>query len=101
MANNHIGDYGDTGLFQTLELLKNNDIGYTGAGKNISKAYEPYYLQKDNLKVAVISVCENEFGIETNNTPGSAGYNPRLLMNKIKEEKKNADFVIVVFHGGN
>ena len=34
-------------------------------------------------------------------TYGSAGYNARRLINKIKQEKKVSDAVIVVFHGGN
>lgn len=46
-------------------------------------------------------MCENEFGTAEENRAGSAGYRPRLLMNKIKDEKSVSDLVIVVFHGGN
>lgn len=101
LANNHIGDYGDGALKNTLRLLEKNNIKYAGAGNNISEAYSAVCIKSEDITVAVLSVCENEFGIAEENKSGSAGYNPRLLMNKIKDEKEYADFVVVVFHGGN
>lgn len=101
LANNHTGDYGSEALKNTLRLLDENNIKHAGAGSDISKAYNAFYIEKDGIRTAVLSVCENEFGIATETQPGSAGYNPRTLMNKIKAEKEGSDFVIVVFHGGN
>ena len=37
----------------------------------------------------------------TENAYGSAGYNPKMLLKQIREEKAEPDYVIVVFHGGN
>jgi poly-gamma-glutamate synthesis protein (capsule biosynthesis protein) len=37
----------------------------------------------------------------TEATYGSAGYNTRRLLNKIRQEKQVSDAVIVIFHGGN
>lgn len=101
LANNHIGDYGDEALNNTLRLLAENNIKYVGAGADISEAYSSIRILKDGITVSVLSVCENEFGIADENKAGSAGYNPRLLMNKIRSEKSISDFVVVVFHGGN
>lgn len=101
LANNHIGDYGEEAVKNTFKILKENNIMFSGAGENINEAYKACRLQKDDIKVSIISVCENEFGMATENNYGSAGYNPRLLLNQIKEEKKFTDYVIVVFHGGN
>lgn len=101
LANNHTGDYGSEALKNTLRLLDENNIKYAGAGSDISKAYDAFGIEKDGITVSVLSVCENEFGLATETQPGSAGYNPRTLMNKIKAEKEKSDFVIVVFHGGN
>lgn len=101
LANNHIGDYGEGATKDTLTLLDENGIMYAGAGANIRQAYKAMYLKKDGICVAIVSVCENEFGIATKEKYGSAGYNPRLLLRQIKEEKEKADYVIVVFHGGN
>ena len=101
LANNHIGDFGPEAVKDTLDLLKRNNILYAGAGENIDKAYQPCRFEKDNVSVSVLSVCENEFGIATHDTYGSAGYNPRTLLKVICAEKKISDYVIVVFHGGN
>lgn len=101
LANNHIGDYGDEALHNTLALLAENHIKYAGAGANIAEAYSAIRISKNGTTVSLLSVCENEFGIAEENKAGSAGYNPRLLMNQIKAEKEISDFVIVVFHGGN
>lgn len=101
LANNHIGDFGEEAVKDTLNLLEQNDIAYAGAGANIDEAYCAMRFEKSGIRVAVISVCENEFGMATKNTYGSAGYEPRRLLRQIREEKLKSDFVIVVFHGGN
>ncbi|MDO8610326.1 MAG: CapA family protein, partial [bacterium] len=38
LANNHILDYYDTGLFDTQNILSANNIVYAGAGKNLEEA---------------------------------------------------------------
>ncbi len=101
LANNHIGDYGEEALKNTLRVLNENGIGYAGAGNCVSEAYEAVRLKNADLAVSILSVCENEFGTANENTAGSAGYNPRTLMRRIREEKDVSEFVIVVFHGGN
>ena len=101
LANNHIGDFGEGAVKDTLDLLDKNNILYSGAGENIEKAYEAFCIKKEGKTVAVISVCENEFGTSSENKYGTAGYNPRRLLNQIKKEKSASDYVIVVFHGGN
>ena len=101
LANNHIGDYGEGAVSDTLKCLFENGIAHFGAGKNVSDAYNALRLENGGVSVSLISVCENEFGMATEITAGSAGYNPRLLLNKIREEKEKSKFVVVVFHGGN
>ncbi len=101
LANNHIGDYGEGAVIDTLTLLDDNNILHSGAGSNIYDAYKAFRLSKDGVKVSVISVCENEFGMATETTYGSSGYNQRMILKQIKEEKNVSDYVVVVFHGGN
>lgn len=101
IANNHIGDFGEGAVLDTLDTLSKNGILYCGAGENTENAYNAVRLEKDGVSVSFISVCENEFGMATETAAGSAGYNPRLLLNKIKQEKAKSNHVIVVFHGGN
>ena len=101
LANNHTGDFGEGAVIDTLKLLDTHIIRYCGAGANIDRAYDACRLEKDGFSISLISVCENEFGMATEATYGSAGYNTRRLLNKIRQEKQVSDAVIVVFHGGN
>ncbi len=101
LANNHTGDYGEKPIFQTVNLLNQNNIASIGAGKNIEEAYKSHIFEKDGMKVSVIAACENEFGIASSSGAGAAGFNLYRIKNRICEEKKNADKVVVFFHGGN
>lgn len=101
LANNHIGDFGEGALGNTLKRLVENGIKYAGAGANLSDAYGAVRMAKEDMTVSVLSVCENEFGLAGENEAGAAGYAPRILMKAIKAEKAVSDLVVVVFHGGN
>ena len=100
LANNHINDYKENGVRATLNVLEKAGIAYCGAGMNTDEAYEAAYLEKDGKQVSILSVCENEPGYATRSSSGSAGFSVLKLMQRIREEKQKADYVVVVFHGG-
>ena len=100
LANNHTGDFGDDALFQTLDFLDRANIPWCGAGKNIEDAYRAYRCAHDGITVSVIAVCENEFGTAEFNKPGSAGFSMERLSDAIVRERRESEFVIVVYHGG-
>ncbi|MBR3961546.1 MAG: CapA family protein, partial [Clostridia bacterium] len=54
LANNHIGDFGEEAVKDTLNLLEQNDIAYAGAGANIDEAYCAMRFEKSGIRVAVI-----------------------------------------------
>ena len=101
LANNHFGDYGEEAIVSTLDILKENNIAKIGGGMNKAEAYAAWYAEKDGMKIAFIAVCENEFGCATDKSAGSAGFEMKLLRDRIVEEKGKSDFVVVIFHGGN
>ena len=101
LANNHGGDYGESALLQTAALLKKKGYTVIGAGKNAGEAYRPAILEKDGVRVAVIAVCENEFGCAGRNSAGTAGYHLTRLTKAILSAKEAGMLPIVYFHGGN
>ncbi len=101
LANNHLGDYGDKAMVDTMEVLKKNGYLFCGAGKNIEEAYRPVRFEKDGVKVAVFAVCENEFGTADTGRAGSAGYRLGLVTKSIKEAKAEGFLPVIYFHGGN
>jgi len=101
LANNHVGDYGTEGVRNTICKLNAASKKYIGAGENIDEAYNAFYYDGNGIRVSFIAVCEKEFGVASKKTAGSAGFSIRNIFNKIKEEKKRSDHVVVIMHGGN
>jgi poly-gamma-glutamate synthesis protein (capsule biosynthesis protein) len=48
LANNHVLDFGETGLCETLEVLKQAGIRSAGAGRNASEAQSPAVIETTN-----------------------------------------------------
>ena len=101
LANNHILDYGGQGLFDTIELLKQNHVAHVGAGNNLGEANKPLTLENDGLRIAILNFCENEWSIAEEDKPGA---NPLDIIdntNQIKTAKATHDKVICIIHGGH
>lgn len=104
-ANNHVYDYGEEGLLDTIRYLDEYNIPNVGAGKNINEAKEAYYFIAGGYKFSFISATRAEKYVVTpnaeENKPGVFWcYDPALLIETIKEEKEKSDFVIVLIHWG-
>ena len=101
LANTHAGDHGAKPLLDTIKTLKAMGITPFGAGTNIDAAYEPVRFQKGEERVAVIGVCENEFGIATKNEAGAAGYSLGRVSAAISTARAEGYIPVMFFHGGN
>lgn len=100
LANNHLHDYGDTGVLQTLKACDDLEMNYCGAGKNLQEAQMPTITEVKGKTIGIVNFCENEFSVAT---PISAGANPFDLIDvihQIKEARAKTDYVIVFIHGG-
>lgn len=101
LANNHCLDYNAEALLDTIDILKESGYLIVGAGKNINDAYTPILIDKDDDHIAIMAICENEPGVATCNTPGSAGYNLYRISQNITDLKQRGYLPIIFFHGGN
>lgn len=101
LANNHFRDYGDNGCRTTIEELNNQYIDYVGGGLNITEAQRILYKELDNKRIAIVNFCENEFSIATDISAGAAPMDTVDNYNQITEARGNADYVIVIIHGGH
>lgn len=100
VSNNHIFDYGKAGVKDTFEQLDKSGIGYTGFGENVVDARKNLIIEQEGKKIAVICVSEHEFCQALPDRMGAREYDPYDTNDDIVEAKKNADFVIVIYHGG-
>lgn len=101
LANNHIMDYDNDGIAETLELCRKNGIDTTGVGRSREEAALPYSKMINGRKIAVLNYADNEF---LSTPDGSYTCNPIDYVRcyyDIKKISKEHDFLIVIVHGGN
>ena len=114
LANNHVLDWGYSGLIETLETLKKVNVKSSGAGSTLQEAEIPAVMEiKGKGRVLVFS-----YGITTSGIPliwAASDKKPGVnllqdlsdkTMNSIKEKvekiKQQGDIIIVSIHwGGN
>lgn len=107
VANNHIYDYGEISLLDTLDTLEGAGIAYTGAGENLEEAMKPVYLVANGMKIGIISATQ----IERNGTPDTkeaTATSPGVLrcmdtsnlVQVITEMEENCDYTILYIHWG-
>ena len=105
LANNHVYDFGQLAFLDTLEILKENDIPYIGAGQDINEAIKPYYFIINGYKIGFVNATRAEKYIMTpeasESSPGVLRtYNPEKFKEVIKNTKSNSDYVIALIHWG-
>ncbi len=100
LSNNHIFDFGKAGTKDTFEELARCGLPYTGYGKNDIDARKDYIIEREGKKIAIINVCEHEYSYALANREGAREYDPYDTSDDIVNAKKNADYVIVIYHGG-
>ncbi|MCL2596421.1 MAG: CapA family protein [Paludibacter sp.] len=101
LANNHFYDYGNSGVQKTLSECENVGINYVGGGNNITETSTPFFQEIKGKKIAFLNFCENEFSIATSTNGGSNPLDPISNYYQIQKAKTQADYVIVIIHGGN
>lgn len=101
LANNHFYDYGEGGVRNTLKVCREIGIDTVGGGLDLSEASQILYKTIADKKLAIINCCEHEFSIATENNGGSNPLNPVQQYYAIREARDNADYVLVIVHGGH
>jgi len=102
LANNHTMDFGPLALQDTLKLLGENDILYSGAGMNLEDARAPAFLKVGDLTLAFLSYSLT-FPIEFYAAAGRPGTAPgyrEFVKRDIRAVRPRADLVVVSFHWG-
>jgi poly-gamma-glutamate capsule biosynthesis protein CapA/YwtB (metallophosphatase superfamily) len=101
LANNHILDFGETGVESTLQSCMKANISFAGAGRNLSEAALPLIKEVNGLRIAVVNFCENEWSVATASSWGANPMNVIDNLQQIKNARQQADFVLVIIHGGH
>ncbi len=100
LANNHIMDQGEQGLWSSVKTLEISDISYAGASKNIHEAAKPFLISLGGVRVGIYCCAEHEFSIADENSPGANPFDTLESMDHISDLKEKSDYVIILYHGG-
>ncbi|MGD0275642.1 MAG: CapA family protein [Syntrophales bacterium] len=102
-ANNHIYDYGQEALLDTMNYLDAAGIKHVGAGENLWAARRPVIVQINGMKVGILAYYgDGSWYPAQENIPGTAPRRKKFIqedINKLRINEK-VDFVIVNFHWG-
>ncbi len=103
-ANNHIFDYGRVGILDTLTHLRDAGISAVGIGADATEANTPVIKILGDTKIAFLSYTNlYPTGLEAGvGWPGISSFSITNTSEAIRyiKESKQADVVVVLFHGG-
>lgn len=100
-ANNHILDFGEQALQNTLSQLDKAGILHVGTGKNLEEAGKYLVVEKAGETLAIINCCEKEFSLASANSAGANPIDIVEISRTIKDAKNKYDYVLVITHGGH
>ena len=101
LANNHFYDYGEGGVKKTLETCNSFGLDTVGGGYRLNDASKVLIKEFQGESLAIINCCEHEFSLSSERKGGANPLDPVRVYYDIQSSKKNADYVIVIVHGGH
>ncbi len=108
LGNNHVNDYLEQGMGDTLDTLDRNGIAHSGAGMNATEAFEAYHTVLNGTPYAFLSMnsidgSEHRISyVATGSKSGSANLRDTLQVNESIRREADAGYLPVVqLHGGD
>lgn len=101
LANNHIFDFGEAGLSQTLSALDRQKIQHAGAGPDRETAEAALRVVIGGRRISIFSFAEREFNLSDDGQAGAAILDPLRVAPLLLAERPLADALIICVHGGN
>lgn len=102
LANNHIHDKGLAGILETIANIEKQNIGYFGAGYDISSASKPYWLTD---KIAIFGYCEfgknylQQVEIASTDKPGCAPLRTQQILEDLNTLPDGTQAVLFLHWG--
>lgn len=107
LANNHVLDYAEAGLLETITTLQEEGIEYAGAGYNRHDAAKAARLSRKGIHIGILGFTDNEPGWKAGeHTPGvnyidlESRQDKEAALSAIQVLSKETDCCIVSIHWG-
>ncbi len=100
LANNHMMDFGSTGLERTRRLLADHGIQTVGAGSDLADARRPVVIERKGLRVGFLAYSIPFAGSAAPDRPGAAPLQLDLVRQDLANLRPRVDAVVVSAHFG-
>jgi poly-gamma-glutamate capsule biosynthesis protein CapA/YwtB (metallophosphatase superfamily) len=106
LANNHILDFSTHGLSETIVTLDEANIKHVGAEKDHPSATKPVVIEKNQVRIGLLGLTDNEPTWQATQTPGTNYVDladekeKENVLRSIDSLTSQADIVIVTVHWG-
>ncbi len=104
LANNHVLDFAEKGLAETIETLDHVGIAHVGAGRTEEEAKKPYITTVKGIKLGVLGYTDNEPGwVARRDCPGTQYLEigeDESWREEIEALRPQVDYLIVSLHWG-
>ena len=102
-ANNHAWDYGKSALLETIDNLNRAQVPFAGTGRDADAAYAPVVLRVKDRTIALFAVTHiwNSGVFQDHEGRDYVAWaSADRLRPSIEQARREHDFVIVSYHGG-
>jgi poly-gamma-glutamate synthesis protein (capsule biosynthesis protein) len=103
LANNHVMDFTERGLLDTLERLRKAGVSYAGAGANLAEAEDALILKIKGKRIGILSFSDvvPRYSWAEANHPGIAtAKEADRVVRAVRRTRPKVDILIMVFHWG-
>ena len=99
LANNHVGEYGQTGLAATLDAVRKADMTALGAGDDLTAAHEVRRTDVNGVRIGWLG-CGRTLLRQNENGPRYWEFDEKELLAAVVRVRSNLDVLIVSIHTG-
>ncbi|HVY30005.1 MAG TPA: CapA family protein [Polyangiaceae bacterium] len=102
-ANNHAWDYGKSALFETLANLERAQVLHAGTGRDRAQAYQPAIVHVKGRSLALFAVTQvwNQPPFDAHEGRDFVAWADLAELGpRIERARRENDFVLVSYHGG-
>ena len=104
LANNHLLDFNEEGLKETIFTLDQANIQHVGAGTNIAEARKPVIIEEKGIKIGILGYTDNEPEWKATENNSGINYiqvgNLEEISKEVKKLRSEVDILILSLHWG-
>ncbi len=104
LANNHMLDFGPSGLSETITTLQKANLAHAGAGNNHPQAALPAIVERNDIKIGMLGYTDNEPTWQATETKPGINYLKVGDITTLKKDvdllRNRVDIIVVSYHWG-